>query len=148
MLATQNSLTSPNSTSLVLIKTVWRSWALLLLVVGITGCAPMPTVTNTVTYPSTVKAGDVVETAIDVAREMKFPPATKIDKTEGLVEFGNFGQPMMGITAQVRIKSEGQLDVTVTRGSVYVALAVDKTANEFKNKIEERLRVLGDKTAK
>jgi hypothetical protein len=110
--------------------------ALTLLLVG---CVHFPTKSADITYSPTTKQGDVIELAIEVARSMDFPPATKIDKANGIVEFGAFGHPMLGITAQVRVKSEGELEVNVTRGSEYVPLGVDKTADEFRSKLEERL---------
>ncbi|HEX3799308.1 MAG TPA: hypothetical protein VH413_11450 [Verrucomicrobiae bacterium] len=111
--------------------------ALILLLVG---CVHFPTKSADIAYSPAIKQGDVIEMAIEVARSLDFPPATKIDKANGIVEFGAFGQPMLGITAQVRVKSEGQLEVNVTRGSEYVPLGVDKKADEFRDKLEERLR--------
>jgi hypothetical protein len=119
-----------------------------LVLIAFAGCVNMPTKSGTIAYSPTVKSGDVIEAAINVARSMGFPPATKIDKANGLVDFGNFGSPMLGITAQVRIKTEGELEVNVTRGSAYIPLGVDKQADEFRTKLEEKLKALNEKAAK
>ena len=73
---------------------------------------------------------------------MDFPPVTKLDKTNGIVEFGAFGIPVTGITAQVRVRADNQLDVTVKRGSVYISLPVEETADKFKSALEARLKEL------
>src|SRR5437762_7671743 len=67
---------------------------------------------------TTLFRSDVVDAAIDAARELKFPSASKIDKQNVLVEFGHFGHTTTGITAQMRKKGDGTLEVTVVNGSV------------------------------
>jgi hypothetical protein len=99
----------------------------------------MPTANHTVTVPPSAKGRDVLELAIDAAKAVDLPSATKIDKANGLVAFGAFGMPVLGYTAQVRQRSDGQLDVTVKRGSVYVPLGVDEKAKEFVTALETRL---------
>ena len=84
---------------------------------------------------------------IDVAKEMKLPTVSKLDKANGIVEFGGFEGPMLGTTAQVRIRSDKNLDVTIKRGSAYVPLSVDKTAAEFKRRLEERLQQIAKKSS-
>ena len=111
----------------------------LALIVGITGCAPMSVVMRTVPVPTSIKQGDIIEIAITAAREVNFPPATKIDKENGIVEFGDYQGPELGITAQVRVKSQNEIEVTVRRGSVYIPLGADKQADAFTAKLKERL---------
>jgi hypothetical protein len=101
-----------------------------------------------VSYPASVSHADVVETAIAVGREIGFPPATKIDKTEGIVEFGPFGMPAIGITAQARVKSDGDLEVTVNTLSRLVAESADEPAQAFKAQFESRLANMAKKDAK
>ncbi|MEJ0091350.1 MAG: hypothetical protein WDM80_16590 [Limisphaerales bacterium] len=111
----------------------------LLSLIAITGCAPMSVVTRTVPVSASVGQADIIEIAITAARQVGFPPATKIDKQTGIVEFGGFGMPELGITAQVRVKSPVELEVTVRRGSVYIPLGADKQADEFVAKLKEGL---------
>lgn len=113
--------------------------ALLASVVLFTGCAHFPTVTNVV--PASGKtSGQIIEAAIEVARELKYPPTTKIDKAAGIVVFGGFGNPALGSSAQVRIRDDGSVEVTVQRGSVYVPLKADGRAKEFTDKLAEKLK--------
>lgn len=109
------------------------------LAVLLAGCSFFPTAHRTLAVPQAAK-GDVLEIAIEAARTVDLPPPTKIDKANGVVEFGDFGGSVLGYTAQVRVKSDGQLDVTVKRGSVYVPLEVDAKAQEFASALESRLQ--------
>jgi len=115
---------------------------LLASVVGalVAACAFAPTATHTVAVPAVAQGRDVLELAIEAARSAGLPPVTRLDKVNGLVEFGAFGFDAIGYTAQVRQRSDGQLDVTVKRGSVYVPLGVDEKAKEFVAALEARLR--------
>lgn len=115
----------------------------ILLFTLLVGCAHMPTANNTVIVPESAQKADLLEIAIDVAKEMKLPPVSKLDKANGIVEFGGFDGPMLGTTAQVRIRSDKNLDVTIKRGSAYVPLPVEKTAAEFKQKLEAKLHEVG-----
>lgn len=103
-------------------------------------CAHFPTSSHTVAVPAAAQGRDVLEVAIEAARSVGLPPVTKLDKANGVVEFGSFGMDVIGYTAQVRQRSDGQLDVTVKRGSVYVPLGVDEKAREFVTALEARLR--------
>ena len=115
-----------------------RSLSSLLLAFTLVGCAHFPTATRSI--PAPTKAGvDVVEAAIDAARELKFPPATKIEKQNGLVEFGNWGLPDTGIAAQVRRRGDGTIESTVRVGSVYVAKDPEGLADKFAKLIEEKI---------
>lgn len=105
----------------------------------IAGCSFFPTAHRTVAVPASAKI-DVLELAIEAARSVDLPPPTKIDKANGVVEFGSFEMPVLGYTAQVRIKADGQLDVTVKRGSIYVPLEVDDKAQAFVAALESRLQ--------
>ena len=111
----------------------------LLAFVAMTGCAPMSVATRTVPVPASVGQADVIEIAITAARQVNFPPATKIDKQGGIVEFGSYAMPEIGITAQVRVKSPSEVEVTVRRGSLYIPLGADKQADEFVARLKEGL---------
>jgi hypothetical protein len=112
---------------------------LFLLSCILAGCASFPSVTQTVaTQP---RAGvDVVDAAIDAARELRFPPPSKIDKQNVLVEFGHFGHTTTGITAQMRKKGDGTLEVTVVNGSVYGSHSPDDVTKQFVRLIEEKIK--------
>ena len=103
------------------------------------GCAPVTVAMRDVSTQAGIKQGDIIEFAITAAREVGFPPATKIDKENGIVEFGGYGTTVMGITAQVRVKSPTEVEVTVKRQSVYIPLGIDKQADEFTAKLKEQL---------
>ncbi len=103
----------------------------------------MPTANNTIVVPANAQNADLLELVIEAAKEAKLPPVTKLDKPNGVVEFGGFTMPEMGSSAQVRIRSDKNLDVTVKRGSVYVPLPVEKIAADFRQKIEARLEKAG-----
>lgn len=111
----------------------------ILLVVG---CAHFPQETRFVQIDNSFSKTELLEIAIDIAREMNFPPMTKLDKSSGIVEFGDFGAPVTGITAQVRIAPKNRIDITVVRGSVYVPLPVKDIADEFKIAFESKLKAL------
>ena len=125
-----------------------RSLAPLILVI-VAGCVP-PSRTRMidVSYPAAISHADVVEAAITVGRELSFPAATKIDKTEGIVEFGPFGTPFVGVTAQARVKSDGDLEVTVNTWSRFVAESADDPAQAFKAKLEAKLAETAKKDGK
>ncbi len=114
--------------------------SVILATIALVGCAHMPSVNNTVVVPANAQNADLLEIAIEAAKDAKLPPVSKLDKPNGVVEFGGFTMPEMGASAQVGIRSEKNLDVTVKRGSVYVPLPVDKIAAEFRQKIEARLQ--------
>jgi hypothetical protein len=132
-------------------KTIFR---LLLPVfsVAVAGCASVVTPTRIrtidVSYSPAVSHGDVIEAAIAVGRELNFPPATIIDKTVGMVNFGDFGKPILGITAQARVKSDGDLEVTVNRWSEIVPMSADAPAEQFKAKFEARMAESAKKDVK
>ena len=68
---------------------------------------------------------------------------TKMDKANGIIEFGSFELPEMGLTAQVRLVSDTSLEITVRRGSAFIARKVETQTDLFRDKIEgERLTAL------
>jgi hypothetical protein len=97
------------------------------------------TQTIVIAFPSTMPQGAVIEAAIDAAQEIKFPPATKIDKVVGIVELGGFEQPQLGIAAQARIKSEGQFEITITRWSEFIPISLDGPTDQFKAKLKAKV---------
>ena len=112
----------------------------LFLIILFLGCAHWPTATRSISIDKEAAKKDIIELAIDVAKSMGFPPVTKLDKPSGIVEFGKFGSSVTGITAQVRIRPDNQVDITVIRGSVYIPLPVEETADKFRNLLVERLQ--------
>jgi hypothetical protein len=103
------------------------------------GCAHAPTATETVTVPP-ARSVDVLDVAVDAARAVGLPAVTKLDKASGVVEFGSFDTPATGYAAQVRRRPDGQLDVTVKRGSANAAGTVEDKAREFVAAVDARLR--------
>jgi hypothetical protein len=69
----------------------------------------------------------VLEAAIEVAPEVNLPVMTKMDKANGLVEFGSFEQPNLGLSAQVRVTPDNQLEIVVKRGSCFFQEAATPT---------------------
>jgi hypothetical protein len=122
------------------LKKILAGCLLLTGIILIAGCVSFPTANRTVAIPASAKNTDLLELAIDAARDVGLPPATKVDKADGIVEFGGFEAPELGYAAQVRIRSDGQLDVTVKRGSAYISRPVDSKTEEFVQAIQTRLQ--------
>ena len=120
-------------------KKFWFSF-IAMFILFLVGCAHFPQETRFIQIDNSFSKGELLEIAIDLAREMNFPPMTKLDKSNGIVEFGEFGAHVTGITAQVRIAAKNKIDITVVRGSVYVPLPVKDIADEFKRKFESKLK--------
>ena len=115
---------------------VFALLVLVAFVAVVTGCGSIAgTATKSIvlTFPAKVSNGDIIEHAIDVGRELNFPAANGIDKSVGVVSFGDFGKSMIGITAQARVKGEGQLEVTISKLEPLSA-SVDKEVEQFKTK--------------
>lgn len=114
---------------------------LLVLPLGLlVGCAHMPVASNALTYSEKLTSDQVLDAAVDAARVVKLPPVTKLDKANGIVTFGGFGMPQLGLSAQVQVRSGHTLDVAVQRGSVYVPLGAGGKATEFRNALETELQ--------
>ncbi len=111
------------------------------------GCSNSPTNNQTLKAPVGMKAGEIIDAAVDAASEAGLPAAAKVDKENGLVQFGAFGMPVLGYTAQVRIRSDGNIDVTVQRGSTYISRSPDEVANQFVAALQRRLQQ-GGKSAR
>jgi hypothetical protein len=103
------------------------------------GCAHAPTATQTVAVPP-ARSVDVLDVAVEAARAVGLPAVTKLDKAGGVVEFGSFETPATGYAAQARRRPDGQLDVTVKRGSANGAGTVEDKAREFVAAVDARLR--------
>src|SRR5687768_1579493 len=88
-------------------------------------CAHAPTATQTVDVPAPARSLDLLDIAVDAARAVGLPAVTKLDKANGVVEFGSFDTAATGYAAQVRRRPDGQLDVTVKRGSANGAGSVE-----------------------
>jgi hypothetical protein len=84
----------------------------------------------------------VSNAVIEAARDASLPAMTKMDKANGIIEFGSFELPEMGLTAQVRLVSDTSLEVTVRRGSAFIARKVEAQTDLFRDKIGERLAAL------
>ena len=107
---------------------------------GITGCAPMPVSTVTVAATKESK-GETFDRIIDAAAQVGLPGPTKIDKENGVILFGPFGQPYIGYTAQVRVRNNGSLDVSVQLGSLYVPLDPAPKTKEFASALNHKFHV-------
>jgi uncharacterized protein YgiM (DUF1202 family) len=122
------------------VKNASRSIHLILIastvVTFVAGCAHVPTASQTVAVPPPARNLDLLDVAIDAAKAVGLPAVTKLDKTNGVVEFGSFETPATAYAAQVRQRPDGQLDVTVKRGSG----SVDEKAREFVAALDARLR--------
>lgn len=105
----------------------------------IAGCAHVPTANRTVAVPPPASSLDVLDVAVDAAKAVGLPAATKLDKANGVVEFGSFDTAGSEYAAQVRRRPDGELDVTVKRGAGDAA-AVENKAKEFVAALEARLR--------
>ena len=115
----------------------------------ITGCqtyVPSNSV-RTVPLDGKLTTDAVLEAAIEVAPEINLPVMTKMDKADGLVEFGGFEQPELGLSAQVRVRPDNQVEIIVKRGSTFFPLSADANADTFKTRLAERLSEL-EKSAK
>jgi outer membrane protein OmpA-like peptidoglycan-associated protein len=111
-----------------------------MLITLITSCAHFPSATKIIAANNQDTAR-ILELAVDVAKVTNLPEPTKFDPDKGVVEFGAFNEPVMGITAQVRMRpDDGNVDVTVKNGSMYVKRPVDETLNRFSSKLQERLQ--------
>jgi hypothetical protein len=131
-----------------LIESIKAAGLTCVLAILATGCVYFPTTTRMVAIAPQTKSDVVLEAAVDAAQDVDFPPMTKMDKANGIVEFGSFEMPELGITAQVRVRSDGSAEITVKRGSTYIRQGVDKQADAFKAKFEEKLHEAEQKAAK
>ena len=129
-----------------------KSGLLLLTMLGVgllvTGCAPTfdRTATRTVAITGATKSDEILEAAIETAQNIGFPAMSKLDKANGIVEFGGFSGSVMGITAQVRVLPNNQAEVTVKRFTAYIPLGVDEQADLFRTKFEEQLKLIQQNT--
>ena len=97
---------------------------------------------RTVATSSTLSKDQVLNAVIDAARDANLPAMTKMDKANGIVEFGSFELPEMGITAQVRLVSDTSLEITVRRGSTFIPLKAEAQTDAFRDRITERLAAI------
>jgi hypothetical protein len=104
------------------------------------GCAHAPVATQTVDVPAAAARVDVLDVAVDAARAVGLPAVTKLDKAGGVVQFGSFETGATGYTAQARRRPDGQLEVTVKRGSADGAASVEEKATAFVAAVDARLR--------
>lgn len=110
------------------------------VVTFVAGCASVPTARQTVAVPPPARSLDLLEVATDAAKAVGLPSVTKLDKANGVVEFASLEAPATGYTAQVRQRPDGQLDVTVKRGSPDVPGGVEAKARELVAALDARLR--------
>lgn len=141
MEAITRSPTSEPIRSMIRASAITRLAAVAAIISLLAGCAFSPSAHRTVPIPQSAQR-DVLEIAIEAARSVDLPLPTKVDKANGVVEFGAFGTGVIGYTAQVRVRSDGQLDVTVERGSIYVPLDVDQEAQAFVTALESRMQAV------
>ena len=86
--------------------------------------------------PAPARSLDLLDVAVDAAKAVGLPSVTKLDKAAGLVEFGSLDAPGTGYAAQVRRRPDGQLDVTVKRGTG----SADDKARELVAALDARLQ--------
>lgn len=103
------------------------------------GCFNSPANNQTLKAPAGMGTSQILDASIDAANEAGLPTATKVDKENGVVQFGAFGTPIMGYTAQVRVRPDGSIEVTVQRGSTIVTLSPDEGAQRFAEALRRRL---------
>ena len=116
----------------------------ILAIIVCAGCAtysPSHSV-RTIPFSPKVKSDVVLEAAIEAAQASKLPAMSNMDKANGVVEFGAFGTPEMGLTAQARVRSDNQVEITVKRGSMFVPIKAESPADTFKTNLLERLEIL------
>ncbi len=92
------------------------------------------------TIPASLNSDQALEAAIDAAKAVGLRPVSKLDKANGIVEFGNFSMVEIGTTGQVRIRSDRQAEVTLKRTSPYVPLPVEEITQKFIQEFETRLK--------
>ncbi|NGP90198.1 hypothetical protein [Fodinibius halophilus] len=104
-------------------------------------CATFPSVTHTIETDQKIEdRARILEAAVEVGKSMDFPEVTEFNPENGIVQFGAFGTSVVGITAQVRIKTDNKnIDVTVNRGNAYIPKGVEETANKFKSRFQEKI---------
>jgi len=127
------------------VKNALRSIGIVLVMASavvslVAGCAHVPTAKQTVAVPAPARDLDVLQVAIEAARAVRLPAVTKVDKVDGVVEFGSFDTPVSDYAAQVRQRPDGQLLVTVKGGSTDTPLTVEHKAKELVMALETRLR--------
>ena len=93
--------------------------------------------------PPTMNNVQIIDAAVDAATDVSLPSASKLDKADGVVPFGDFGTPVYGHTAQVRVRSDGNIEVTVRRGMSVISLSPDEEANKFATALKQRLQDSG-----
>jgi PBP1b-binding outer membrane lipoprotein LpoB len=124
----------------------FRYVSVIALAVLITGCAIQSYVPSnsirTIPLDGKLTNDAVLEAAVEIAEEVSLPAMTKMDKADGIVEFGGFERTEMGLSAQVRVRPDNKLEIIVKRGSVFFAQNADADADTFKTRLEERLTEL------
>jgi hypothetical protein len=126
-------------------KNAFRSIDIILMMAStvvtlVAGCAHAPTAKQTVAVPAPARDLDVLQVAVEAARTVGLPAVSKLDKIDGVVEFGSFQTPASDYAAQVRQRPDGQLLVTVKGGSTDTPLTVEHKAKELVTALETRLR--------
>lgn len=104
------------------------------------GCVHTPLGSRTVAIPASLNSDQVLEIAIDAAKAVGLRPVSKLDKANGIVEFGNFEMSEMGTTGQVRVRADHQAEITLKRTSAYVPLSVEEITKKFQTEFETRLK--------
>ena len=110
------------------------------VVAFLAGCAHVPSANQTVAMPVPAGDFDLLHVATDAARAVGLPAVTKFDKAQGVVEFGASDTVPNPYIAQVRRRPDGQLDVTVKRGSADLPGSVEDKAKELTAALDARIR--------
>jgi hypothetical protein len=115
-----------------------------IFLIALTGCqsyAPSNAV-RTVAMSGSLDKDKVYNAVIEAARDTGLPPMTKMDKANGIIEFGSFELPEMGLTAQVRIVSDTSMELTVRRGSAFIPIKAESQGDTFRDQITKHLASL------
>ncbi len=113
----------------------------IVLALLIAACAHSPSARPDPPAEIVVSKMEIMKTAVEVGRSMNFPEITRFDEEKGIVEFGAFGKPVVGLTAQVKISPDNtNVGIIVKRGALYVPASAEATGREFMRKFEEKLR--------
>lgn len=108
---------------------------------ALVGCTFSPANSGTVAVPARLTNGQVLDIAADAGKAVGFPPVTKIDKANGIVEFGNYEMSELGTTAQVRVRDDHKAEITVKRTSVYIPFNDgDEIEKKFQAAFNARLK--------
>ena len=119
--------------------------SILALIVFISGCATAPTekapavAIRAFPVPNKLSNQAVLQAAVDVAKSLNLPAATTVDNGSGLASFPG---PVGGMTAQVSVISNTQIQITISSSAASGQNGADQTAEQFAAKLDAKLKSL------